>query len=182
MMITVRWFSFNSATNSANSSAAVGVSLGSGGLRPEAPAPLEGLEGFLEAEYRERRLESWQFLWYDSSFALLCGKSLVVYVRIRPLELRSRMWNMSVWQQTHSIHFKAPYLFQPFPLIFGRKLFICYQAFQQLIQRHLGPQHLLLFRLCPADLFTEGWRGAEVGVWTSIFDLTEGRKHKKFSI
>lgn len=96
MMITVRWFSFNSATNSANSSAAVGASLDSGRLCPEAPAPLEGLEGFLEAEYRERRLESWRFLWYNSSFALLRGKSLVVYVRVGPLELKSRIWNMSV--------------------------------------------------------------------------------------
>lgn len=133
MIITVRWFSFNSAKSSANSSAAVGALLGSGGLCPEAPAPLEGLEGFLEAEYRQRRLESWCFLWYDSSFALLCGKSLVEYVRVGPLELRSRLWNMSRCQQTSSICRKAPYLFKPFPLIFGRKLFICYQAFQQLI-------------------------------------------------
>lgn len=77
-----------------NSSAAVGASLGSGGwggvggLCPEAPAPLEGLEGLLEAEYRERRLESWGFLWNDSSFALLCGESPVVNVRVGPLELR----------------------------------------------------------------------------------------------
>lgn len=161
-MITVRWFSFTSATNSANSSAAAGASLGSGGLCPEAPAPLEGLEGFLEAEHRERRLESWRFFRYDSSFALLCWKSLVVHIRVGPLELD--IWDISIWQQTHSIYFKAPYLLQPFPLIFGRKLFVCDQAFQQLIQRHLGPHRLLLLRLCLADLFTEGRRGGEVGV------------------
>lgn len=50
-MTTVRRFSFPSARKSAKSSAAVGAWLGSGGSRPEAPAPLEGLEGFLEAEY-----------------------------------------------------------------------------------------------------------------------------------
>lgn len=77
-MITVRWFPLNSARNSL---------LGSGGLCPEAPAPLEGLEGFLEAEYGERRLEPWRFLRYDSGFALLRGKSLLVYVRVGPLEL-----------------------------------------------------------------------------------------------
>lgn len=77
--------------NSATSSAAVGASLGFAELCPEAPAPLEGLERFLEAEYRERRLESWRFLWYDSSLALLCGKSLVIYVRVGPLELRSQI-------------------------------------------------------------------------------------------
>lgn len=63
------------------------------------------------------------------------------------------------------------YLFKPFPLVLGRKFFVCNQALQQLMQGGLGSYHLLLLRLHPADLFTKGWRCAEVCVWSCIFDL-----------
>lgn len=55
---------------------------------PKTPAPLKGLEGFLEVEEHEVRFESWCFLRYDSSFAFLCGKSIVVDFWVRPLELK----------------------------------------------------------------------------------------------
>lgn len=54
------------------------------------------------------------------------------------------------------------YLLHPLPLVFGRKLFVCNQAFQQLMQGGLGPYRLLFFSFRPADLFTKGWRGAEI--------------------
>lgn len=63
------------------------------------------------------------------------------------------------------------YLFHPLPLVFGRKLFVCNQAFQQLVQGGLGPYRLLFLSFRPADLFTKSWRGAEICIRSSIFDL-----------
>lgn len=65
------------------------------GLQPEiiqklcskTPAPLKGLEGFFEVEEHEIRFQPWGFLGYNSSFALLGGKSILVDLRIRLLEL-----------------------------------------------------------------------------------------------
>lgn len=56
---------------------------------PKTPAPLKGLEGFLEVEEHEMRFESWCFLRYDGSFAFLSGKSIVVDFWVRPLELKT---------------------------------------------------------------------------------------------
>lgn len=55
-----------------------------------------------------------------------------------------------------------PYLFKSFPLVLGRKFFVCNQAFQQLLQGCLGSYYLRLLRLHSADLFTKSWRRAEV--------------------
>lgn len=46
--------------------------------RPKTPAPLKRLEGFLDVEEHEMRFDSRGFLGYDSSFAFLGGKSIVV--------------------------------------------------------------------------------------------------------
>lgn len=56
---------------------------------PEAPAPLERLERFLEAKEGEMRFHS-GFLWYDGSFAFLRGKSTVVDVWVRLLKLERK--------------------------------------------------------------------------------------------
>lgn len=59
-----------------------------GRSRSKTPAPLKGLEGFLEVEEHEMRFESWRFLGHYSSFAFLGGKSIVVDFWVRPLELK----------------------------------------------------------------------------------------------
>lgn len=45
---------------------------------PKTPAPLKRLKRFLEAKEHEMRFESRVFFRYDSSFAFLSGKSIVV--------------------------------------------------------------------------------------------------------
>lgn len=171
---------------------------------PETPAPLKGLEGFLQVEERERGFKSRGFLWYDSSSTFLSGKAFVVNFWVWPLELKKRgcvtlTYRMKIWPHpaqelsgfserdlhidtffdisfynTSPIGAVQPYLFEPLLLVFGRKLFVCNQAFQQLVQGGLCSNHFLLLRLHLADLFTESWRRAEICIWSGVFDLREG--------
>lgn len=59
-------------------------------LCPKTPAPLKGLQGFLEVKQLERRFKTWGFLWNSSSFAVLSGKALLVHFWVWSLELRRR--------------------------------------------------------------------------------------------
>lgn len=54
----------------------------------ETPAPLKGLQRFLEVEQLERRFEAERFLRHGGTFALLGGETLLVNLRVGPLELR----------------------------------------------------------------------------------------------
>lgn len=56
----------------------------------KAPAPLKRLEGFLEAKEREMRFVSRVFLRYDSSFAFLSGKAIVVDIGVQLLKLKRK--------------------------------------------------------------------------------------------
>jgi len=49
---------------------------------------LKRLERFFEVKDHELRFESGGFVWYDSSFAFLSGKPIVVDLRVGFLELK----------------------------------------------------------------------------------------------